>query len=471
MRHIPQQTRSKDYGVNSCESCFEKQLKIDRLTQENESLKGEIQRLKRKSVEGFFSSSTPSSKIPIKENSKEENVKKQGGAKIGHIGHGRKSHTEAEAEEVRAIKVSETNCCKCNAELWQKGFVSRSVLDLDAMKVRKLLYRLERKYCPSCKSYFSAKVSSVLPKMMLSNELLAEVIESHYLQGIPLGRICERLKVNYSTIIESLHRVSGIFKPVIDSFIGEYRASNVRHADETVWRVDGESGYCWLFLSDKISIHLYRMTRSSSVVKEVFGTNQLDGYLVVDRYNGYNRVPCKIQYCFAHLSRDLKDEAARFEENKEVQTFISTLRQLLSEAMTLRRKQITDKKYYKEAEKIKEEIFSLCLNNSTHPAIRRWSDFFIEASDRLYHWVKNRDVPAENNRAERELRPTVIARKVSHGSQAEEGAKTREVLMSLMQTLKKREPNPRQKFKQMLDKISENPKIEITQLLLEMDSS
>lgn len=83
--------------------------------------------------------------------------------------------------------------------------------------------------------------------------------------------------------------------------------------------------------------------------------------------------------------------------------------------------------------------------------------------DRLYHWVENRDVPAENNRAERELRPTVIARKVSFGSQAEEGTKTREVLMSLMQTLKKRDKNPRQKFKQMLDKISENPKIEITQ--------
>lgn len=471
MRPIHQQTKSKDYGVNSCESCFEKQLKIDRLTQENESLRGEIQRLKRKSVEGFFSSSTPSSKIPVKENSKEENIKKQGGAKVGHIGYGRKSHTEEEAEEVRAIKVDETNCCKCNAELWQKGFVSRSVLDLDAMKVRKLLYRLERKYCPGCKSYFSAKARSVLPKMLLSNELLSEVIESHYLQGIPLGRVCEKLNVNYSTIIESLHRVGRIFKPVIDTLIEEYRKEVVRHADETVWRVDGESGYCWLFLSDKVSLHLYRMTRSSSVVKEVFGTANLDGYLVVDRYNGYNRVPTKIQYCFAHLSRDLKDEAARFEENKEVQEFMSALRQLLSEAMTLRGKKITDKEYYEEAANIKEEIFTLCVNKQTHPAIRRWSDFFIETAERLYHWVENREVPAENNRAERELRPTVIARKVSHGSQAEEGAKTREVLMSVMQTLKKRESNPRQRFKEMLDKISENPKIEISQLLLETDSS
>ncbi|MDQ3651214.1 MAG: IS66 family transposase, partial [Acidobacteriota bacterium] len=64
-----------------------------------------------------------------------------------------------------------------------------------------------------------------------------------------------------------------------------------------------------------------------------------------------------------------------------------------------------------------------------------------------------------------------IARKVSFGSQAEEGAKTRGVLLSLMQTLKKREASPRQKFKQMLDRISENPKLTATQLLFDIDSS
>ena len=43
--------------------------------------------------------------------------------------------------------------------------------------------------------------------------------------------------------------------------------------------------------------------------------------------------------------------------------------------------------------------------------------------------------------------------------------------MSLIQTLKKREANPRQKFKEMLDKISQNPDMETTQLLSATDSS
>ena len=477
MRPAYQATKSPDYGVNSCESCFQKQLKIDRLTQENESLRGELVRLKRKSIEGFFSSSTPSSKIPVKGNSPPEKTKNQGGAKLGHPGHGRRSHSPEAAEEVRAIGVQETNCPTCDAPLWHKGRVRRSVLDLDVMRVKQLLYELERKYCPGCQVYLQAKVSSLLPKMLLSNELLAEVVESHYVHGMPLGRITERLQVNYSTVIESLHRLARLFQPMIATLIEEYRQAGVRHADETSWRVDGATGYCWLFLSDKVSLHLYRHTRSATVVKEVFGTQELAGHVVVDRYNGYHRVPCKIQYCFAHLSRDLKDEAARFEGNEEVAEFVTGMKQLLSEAMTLRGKKMTDAEYGEEGARIKREILSLCLPDAqptrtqpTHPVVKRWSDFFVDRADKLYHWVEDRNVPCENNRAERELRPTVIARKVSFGSQAEEGAKTREVLMSVMQTLKKRAVNARQKFKEMLDRVSDDPHLNVTGLLSEAGS-
>ena len=56
------------------------------------------------------------------------------------------------------------------------------------------------------------------------------------------------------------------------------------------WRVDGGNGYCWLFLSEQVSLHLYRQTRAAKVVKEVCGSEPLEGYLVVDRYNAYNSI-------------------------------------------------------------------------------------------------------------------------------------------------------------------------------------
>jgi hypothetical protein len=81
--------------------------------------------------------------------------------------------------------------------------------------------------------------------------------------------------------------------------------------------------------------------------------------------------------------------------------------------------------------------------------------------------VENRAVPADNNRAERELRPTVIARKVSFGSQSDAGAKTREVLMSVVHTLAKRVSDPEAHFKAVLDQLATNPTKDPVNLLLD----
>jgi len=103
--------------------------------------------------------------------------------------------------------------------------------------------------------------------------------------------------------------------------------------------------------------------------------------------------------------------------------------------------------------------------------VRQIQDLFREKADRLYHWVEDRRVPAHNNRAERQLRPTVIARKTSFGSQSDAGAKTREILMSLVHTLAVRAENPEARFKAVLDALAEDPKQNPLPLLFPIDSS
>ena len=51
-----------------CGECFEKQQRIDRLSEENERLRGQLRYRERTREEGFFGSSTPSSKMPVKPN-------------------------------------------------------------------------------------------------------------------------------------------------------------------------------------------------------------------------------------------------------------------------------------------------------------------------------------------------------------------------------------------------------------------
>jgi transposase len=84
---------------------------------------------------------------------------------------------------------------------------------------------------------------------------------------------------------------------------------------------------------------------------------------------------------------------------------------------------------------------------------------------RLYQWCESELIPAENNYAEREIRKVVIARKMSYGSQSQDGAKTREIWTSVLQSLKKRAENPRDKLVEALNKLSQNENLDITEEL------
>lgn len=437
-----------------CSECFNKQQEIDRLKQENISLKAKLRYQERKITEGYFASQTPSSKKPFKSNTPTLLQKNRGGAKVGHKGHGRRSFGEQEADMIKKIKVPEY-CQNCGEKLENKGLKSRCVIDIEPIQVEKILYQLEIRTCPKCQKTYTAKAPAVLPKCLLGNNLLTHMAVEHYLNGIPLGHLERKLDIGYGTMIKAMHRLSTMLQEVPDRLIKRYRAALVKHADETGWRNNGQNGYAWLFTTPDVSVFRFRQTRSAKVVKEVFGEKSLPGVLVVDRYQGYNKVPCEIQYCYAHLLRNIQDLEKEFPENDEVKGFVGASAPLLAEAMNLRSLHISKKEFFVRAANTKSEIIKIMNADANHAGIQKIQNIFRENENRLYHWAEDRNVPAENNFAERELRPLVIARKVSFCSHSDAGAKTREILMSTLSTLKKKDKsNVSTNFKIFLDQIA-----------------
>jgi transposase len=447
-----------------CKDCFEKQLKIDALIEENTQLKAQLRYRERKEKEGFFGASTPSSKRPVKEATPEENRAKKGGARIGHEGHGRRSH---EGDTVVFLE-GPAVCPECGGELVVVEMRDRAVIENTPTTPEKLLYRIPHSRCKNCKKLIRTHPPGVLPKSLYGNRLIAQLAVMHYYHGIPMGRISEMTGVNAGSIVEIYHRLFRLFRQVMEVLIEEYRRCPVRHADETSWRNDGQSGYAWLFCTAILAIFLFRNTRSSSVPKGVFGEKDLPGVLVVDRYAGYNRLPVMIQYCYAHLLRDVEKLEKDCPDDEEVACFTASLIPLLAQAMHLRSQDILDDEYHRQAQELKKKIMAICRSPAHHLGIRALQDIFTINEDRLFHWVRDRRVPADNNYAERNLRPTVIARKVSFGSSSDAGAETRSVLMSVLHTLHKRRGHAtlESAFKAILDQIVENPDVDVTSLLL-----
>lgn len=456
-----QPPKTKDYGVNLCDGCLHKQRIIDRQAQEILSLKQKLKLNERRLKQGFFGSSTPSSQVPVKANSLADKQAKRGGAQLGHQGSKRQVFPAHQADEVRLAAVGAKSCQFCQCSLVSHSANQRAIYDLQREAVRKVYYHIERKRCPQCRKVIAGKVLNAMPNAKLSNDLVAEVAHQHYVLGRTLGQLAERFSLNYSTLADSLKRVGKRLEPALEKLKGHYRQAPVRHADETTWRVDGAGGYSWYFGSPEVSLYLFRESRSAKVPKEVFGKEKLAGVVVVDRYAGYNRVPCAIQYCYAHLLREMKDLEAEFESTEEVRNYTRAMKLCLTDAIQLRNRGFTEGAYQSEAQAIKGKILEVSQRPAKHPAIRKWQDFYVEKGERLYHWCESAEIPADNNYAEREIRKVVIARKMSYGSQSQEGAKTREVWTSILQSLKKREANPHDKLLKALNQLAQNKELDI----------
>jgi transposase len=446
------------FVLNGCPECLTKQQRIDKLVEENQRLKQKLHHKERQAQEGFFGSSTPSAKIPIKPNTDPPQNSRRRGGQPGHPAHKRKPATPETADRVVCVPSAHAKVCpKCGGPLEQKAKRHRRVRECRPVVSEDIVLELPIEHCPQCDCDFHTPAPGVFPKAILGNQLLSNAVEMMYLHGIPLGRVCEQLQVSPSVLVAALHRLAKLFEDIPDTLKEIYRKATAKHADETGWRTNGKSGYAWLFATTKLSIFQFTNTRSSRVPKAVFGSEPLPGVLVVDRYAGYNKVPCAIQYCLAHLLREVQDTEKEFPDSTEVKAFVGTVAPLLASAMGLRSQPISDEEFYPKAAEVEAELKKQMRMPAQHLAIRRIQDIFTENEARLYHWARDREVPGENNLAERDLRPTVIARKTSFGSQSEAGAQTRGTLMTVVHTLKKQSKNPTIRLKAALDLLAQDP--------------
>ena len=205
-----------------CEECLEKQLKIDKLQDELKQLKAQLRYRKKKDNQPF-GVSTPSSKLTFKKNSPEENKKKQGGAKKGHKGCGRKVWDEKEADEIIELKVELKKCPDCGGKLESNGVDYRSVLDAALVEAKKVLYKCQTKLCRCCQKKVSRQ-PLVLPRFKYGNHLIANAVVMHYLEGIPLKRLVSIFGNGVSSggLIRIFHTLAEKWEPTYEILKTQY---------------------------------------------------------------------------------------------------------------------------------------------------------------------------------------------------------------------------------------------------------
>jgi hypothetical protein len=275
----------------------------------------------------------------------------------------------------------------------------------------------------------------------------------HYVHGVPVRKTPAILadltgvQLTQGAITQDAMKQS---KDAVGATYEALRASipqqSVVHTDDTGWRVGGESAFLMAFVNQSLSVYQVRPQHRNEEVRELIPAD-FGGVLICDRGRSYDAAELEgvaQQKCLAHLIRNAAQVAE--EKTGRARQFGQRLKDILRQALLLsaNRQKMKPKDYRKQAKALDDEL-------TTHLRDRTLGD---EDNQRLLNGVGaqhdrghvlrflGRDkVEPTNNRAERDLRPAVIARKVSHCSKNKRGARAFEAFASVLHTIRKTNPS------------------------------
>jgi len=367
--------------------------------------------------------------------------------------HGRKRAEAVTHREEHRIE----RCPACHCKLRQERVAwRREVIDLPPPPAVQVTEHVVFKgYCPHCGAWKHAEscaAGAVVGHRRFGTRLTALI-----------GYLSESLRLPYAAIRSYLKTLHGVevsagaiadlrrglaqkLQPLAEALKAQMRSSAMVHADETGWREDGQNGYIWVFSTpgtQGVRYYRYEHSRSQRVVEGVLG-EEFQGVLSSDFYGAYNVYRGRHQRCWTHLLRALHDLKEEHPQDDALQTWAQRLRALYDRAQAFvqagpQRQDERERLYVALLSEV--ERLGLLYARAKHPC-RALAKRLLRHQDELFQFVLVAGLAADNNLAERSLRPLVVVRKISGGTRSPQGSQTRMTLASIFATLKARGLNP-----------------------------
>jgi transposase len=389
---------------------------------------------------------TPSGMIPPYQKPRGKRGRKKRGAKKGHHGHARPL-----AEITDHKEHAPQECCPdCGTPLGEVVERRRRVIeDIGESEPEVTEHSIPRQWCPHCQKLVEPRVEEAFPGATIGHRLVALSAWLHYGIGVTISQLRKvsqthlHFQVSEGGLIGLWHRVAGLFYEWYVQIGDQVKASGVLHADETGWRVAGQSQWLWCFTTSTATYYLIHRSRGSPALDEFF-TEAFDGILITDFWNAYNALQCGgRQACLSHLFRELKkvDEHANTTQWTE---FSKRLKRVLHDAIRLviKRDTMDAQQFLRRRVRLDTRLITLSETDWNDKDVLRLVKRLKRYQDTLFTFVDYEQVSHTNNHAEREIRPAVIMRKNSYTNQSQHCADTQAILMSVYRTLKLRGHNP-----------------------------
>jgi transposase len=326
------------------------------------------------------------------------------------------------------IKRLATGCPHCAVDVSGQTQTCRHRYDhIEIPPIRPHVTRIELYggRCGACgKRFCAAPPEGMAPGTPFAAGVRALLLYLHHSHHVGFERLSRMmaelfgLTISEGAIANAFRRAQTAITTACAAIKEKLLAARVIASDETTSRIAGATHWHWVFVSVKAVLHTIAPRRAKAVAEEVLGAHRPEVW-VSDRYAGQQDLAPAHQVCLAHVLRDVQ-----YAIDCGDTVFAPRLRELLRWAIRIGRRRdalrpTTLRHYHARAER---RLDALVTMPAAHPAGRELQTAVKAWRTKFFVFLEDREVPATNNACEREIRSSVVFRKVTGGFRSDWGA-------------------------------------------------
>ena len=397
--------------------------RLNKLEKENLSLKRENALLTDKlsryeNPKNSSNSSVPPSQDP---NRQTKSLRKKSNKKVG----GQKGHKGSKLLKIKnpdkIILHDITQCASCQSQLPKEGEIkSRQLFDLPKIKMEVTEHQTITKVCRNCGN----KNKSNFPKALVQqaqygNNIKAFAVYLQNYQMVPFKRCSELIndltghKISEGSLAnfqiksyENLENYETAVKKIL-------LKSSVLHADETGIRLNGKLHWMHVLSNESLSYFGCHQKRGKQAIDDFNIIPLYNGNLVHDRFAPYFSYRCQHSLCNAHILRELQ----YLWETKKLKWVRNLSHLLIGIHHRIKQGKIYAIKEYETTVKKFEKLINPTIQNYNKVYSKTKEEklaFALEKHKHLFlKFIKEKEVPFDNNQAERDLRMIKVKQKIS----------------------------------------------------------
>jgi len=390
------------------------------------------------------SSKPPSSDGPEVQRKRKEPTGRRRGGQPGHKGHTRELLPIEQVDLVVPLVPKQCRWCSKPLNGEDASPLRHQVMEVPPIRPVVTEYQCHELTCEACGLATRAELPAGVPEGAFGPRLMAMVAICTGKYRMP-KRITQELLSDFlgaelalGSVPRVEQQVSQALAVPVEQARAFVREQPVVHQDETGWREDKHRAWLWVAVTPLVTVFELVRSRGEKVARRMLGES-FSGTLVSDRWSAYAWVhPLHRQVCWAHLLRKFKSFAER-------KGLLAAYAQSLLDEMGIafewwhlfKEGAMTRRTFQRKLRPLMREVGRLLREASTCGEKGAGTcREILKLEDSLWTFVYVDAVEPTNNSAERALRPAVIWRKGSFGTDSPDGSRFVERILSVVATLK-----------------------------------